>query len=54
MFDLIQQLPALLIEHWFIGAIALVLFLSLIYVVVLKTWFAAEKVRDIKRRNRNL
>jgi hypothetical protein len=51
MIDIFEAIPGWLVEHWFVGAIALVVFLSLVYVVLLKTWFAAEEVRDIKRRN---
>lgn len=52
MFDLFRQLPGLIVEHWFLCSIGLLALLGLGYVVVLKTYFAAEDVRDIRRRNR--
>jgi len=51
---MIKQLPGLIIEHWFVASIAGIVFLCLVYVVVIKVWFAAEDVRDVRRRNRNL
>lgn len=50
MFDLIRALPGWLIQHWFIGTIALVVCLGLAYVGLLKTYFGVEDVRDIRRR----
>jgi hypothetical protein len=51
--DLFRSIPGWLIEHWFIGAILAIVFLSFAYIALLKTWSAAEEVRDIRRRNRN-
>jgi hypothetical protein len=52
MIDIFESIPGWLIEHWFVGAVALIVFLSVGYVILLKIFFAAEDVRDIKRRRR--